>query len=236
MVEYPTTLLQALEDWLNHDPVLRPAQAAKLCAELEHVDRRFKRCAVQCYRRIDFPKDPQENPRGVPLPLLDLLRAGRLAESVSSWTTDPSVAKAHLEGLQADATCVIFKHVPTPSEVRVNLSGLVNAPSFQKALQWKYFPAIRYWMTKESEVILEVTHVTPEDVYALGGFAGNVDQLREAAEAEGLSPEEIDRLETQLNRAAGQERWLSEGGSRALALRMAEFARQRYIHPPPVQI
>jgi hypothetical protein len=99
MVEHPTTLLQALEDWLNHDPVLRPARAAKLCDELERVDPLFKRCAVQCYRRIDFPKDPQENPRGVPLPLFYLLHTGKLAESVSSWTTDPSVAKAHLEGV-----------------------------------------------------------------------------------------------------------------------------------------
>jgi hypothetical protein len=131
---------------------------------------------------------------------------------------------------------VIFKHVPSPSEVWVNLSELVNAPAFQEALQGGYFPAIRSWMTRESEVVLEVAHVTPEDVYAWGGFAGNVDQLREAAEAEGLSPEEIVRLEPQLNCAAGQEWWLSEERSRALALRMAEFARQKYIHPPPVQI
>lgn len=61
------------------------------------------------------------------------------------------------------------------------------------------------------------------------------DQLREAAEAEGRSPEEIVRLELRLNRAAGQDCWLSEERSRALSLRMAEFARQRYIHPP-VQI
>ena len=236
MVEYPTTLLQALEDWLNHDPVLRLARAARLRAELERVEPGFKRCTVQCYRRIDFPKDPNENLRGVPLPLLALLYTGKLAESVSSWTTDPFVAKAHLEGVQADATCVIFKHVPSPSEVWVNLFELLNAPAFQKALQGGSFPAIRYWMTREREVVLEVAHVTPEDVYAWGGFAGNADQLRETAEAEGVSPEEIVRLEPQLNRAAGQERWLSEERSRALALRMAEFARQRYIHPPPVQI
>src|ERR1039458_9799636 len=100
MVEYPTTLLQALEDWLNHDPVLRLARAAKLRAELERVEPGFKRCTVRCYRRVDFPKDPNQNPRGVPLPLLNLLNTGKLAESVSSWTTDPSVAKAHLEGVQ----------------------------------------------------------------------------------------------------------------------------------------
>jgi len=236
MDEYPTTLLQALEDWLNHDPAARLAQVAKLRVELEHVDPGFKRCTVQCYRRIDFPKDPDENPRGVPLPLLDLLHTGKLAESVSSWTTNPSVAKAHLEGVQADATCVIFKRDPSPSEVWVNLSDLVNAPAFHRALQGGSFPAIRYWMTRESEVVLEVAHVTPADVYAWGGFASNADQLREAAEVEGLSPEEIVRLEPQLHSAADQEWWLSEERSKALALRMAEFAKQRYIHPPPVQL
>jgi hypothetical protein len=177
MAEYPRPLLQALEDWLNHDAVLRLARAAKLRAELEYVDPVFKRCAVQCYRRIDFPKDPQENPRSVPLPLLDLLHTNELAESVSSWTTNPSVAKAHLEGVQTDATCVIFKHLPLPTEVWVDLSELMNAPAFQMALQGESFPAIRSWMTRESEVILEVAHVTPEDVYAWGGFAGNLHQL-----------------------------------------------------------
>jgi hypothetical protein len=63
-----------------------------------------------------------------------------------------------------------------------------------------------------------------------------VDQLREAAEAAGLLPEEISRLEPQLNRAAGQEWWLTEEGSRAIAVRMAEFARQKYIHPPPASL
>jgi len=233
MVEYPTTLVQALEDWLNHKPELRLARAEVLRAELEHVDARFKHCAVRCYRRIDFPKDPNENPRRVPLPLLDLLHTGKLAESVSSWTTDPSVAKAHLEGVQGDATCVIFGHVPSPIEVWVDLSALLNAAAFQRALQRGVFPAIRTWMTREREVILEVAHVGPEDVYAWGGFAGSLDQLREAAEVVGLSPEETVRLEPQLNLAAGQEWWLSEDRSRALALRMAAFARQRYSHPPP---
>ena len=235
MVEYPATLLQALEDWLNHAPELRLPRAANLHRELEQVEPGFKRCTVQCYRRIDFPKDPNENPRDVPLPLLDLLHTGKLAESVSSWTTDPSVAQAHLEGVQADATCVIFKHVPLPGEVWVNLSALVNAPAFQRTLQRGSFPTIGSWMTREREVVLEVAHVTPEDVYAWGGFAGNLDQLREAAEAGGISPEGIIRLEPQMKRAAGQKWWLSEERSRALALRMAEFARQRYIHQPPVQ-
>ncbi len=135
MDEYPTALLQALEDWLNHDPVLRLARAAKLRAELEHVEPEFKRCTVQCYRRIDFPKDPNDNQRFVPLPLLDLLHTGRLAESVSSWTTNPSVAKDHFEGIQADATCVIFKHVPSPSEVWGNLSELLKASAFRKRLK-----------------------------------------------------------------------------------------------------
>ena len=205
MPDSPITLLRAVEDWLNHDPVLRLERAAKLRAEIEQVQPEFKRCIAPCYRRIDFPKDPNENPRGVPLPLLDLLHTGKLAESVSSWTTDPSVAKAHLEGVQADATCVIFKHVPSPGEVLVNFSELLNAPAVQRALRGGSFPAIESWMTRQREVVLEVEHVTPEDVYAWGGLVGNVGQLRQAAAAEGLLQEEIVRLEAELNRAAGQE-------------------------------
>jgi len=91
-------------------------------------------------------------------------------------------------------------------------------------------------MARESEVVLEVEHVKPEDVFAWGGFGGTVDHLREAAAAQGLLPEETDRLEPQLNRAAGQEWWLTEEPSRAVALRMSEIARQKFIHTPPVPL
>ncbi len=89
-------------------------------------------------------------------------------------------------------------------------------------------------MTKESEVILDVQHVTPEDVYALGGFTGNVDQLGKAAADMGLLPEQVLCCKSELTRAVGQEWWLSEEKSRTIALRMTDFARKRYIHPPPV--
>jgi hypothetical protein len=233
MDEYPITLLRALEDWLNHDPDRRLSRAQTLRAELLNVEPSFKQCSVPCYRRIDFPKDPSENPRGVPLPLLDLLHTGKLKESISSWTTDPDVAKAHLEGVQPDATCVIFKHVPSPTEVWLDLSALLHAPAFQRALQGASFPAIQSWMNRESEVILEVEHVTPEEVYAWGSFAGDADQLREAAVREGKSPEEITAHEADFQRLAGQERWLSEERSKAVALKMTAIARQRFTHPPP---
>jgi len=48
-----------------------------------------------------------------------------------------------------------------------------------------------------------------------GGFAGNVDQLRETAVAEGKSPDEIAALEPEMKRKASQEWWLSEKRSRA---------------------
>jgi hypothetical protein len=236
MEPYPLTLPEALEDWLNHDPALRLARAERLRTELKNVEPEFKRCTVRCYRRMDFPKDPNENPRGVPLSLLNLLHTGKLLESISSWTTDPNVAKAHLEGVQPDATCVIFAHDPSPEEVWVNLSELLTSPKFTEVLRGGSFPAISYWMTKEKEVILEVAHVTPEDVYAWGGFAGTLEQLRAAAEAEGKLPEEINSLESHLRQKGikpGQEWWLSEKTSKDLALRMQGFARQRYVHPPP---
>ncbi len=234
MDEYPHSLLSALEAWMNHDPELRLIRADKLREELTIVEPEFKQCTVQCYRRMDFPKDPRDNPRRVPLPLLDLFHTGKLEESISSWTTDPRVAKDHMEGVQSDATCVIFKHVPSPGEVWVDLSRLLRAPAFQKALGHSGFPAIRQWMTKESEVILEVPSVSPQDVYAWGSFAGNVEQLLDAAVAEGLSSEEIAALRPKLEQQAGKEGWLPEERSLAVAARMSVSARQQYIHPPPL--
>jgi hypothetical protein len=238
MDEYPAALLRALEDWLNQDSARRLERASCLKVELEHVEQEFKECMVECYRRIDFSKDPR-NPndpvenRGVSLPLLDLLHTGKLPESISSWTTDPQVARDHREGVQADSICVIFKHMPRPNEVWLDLSALLKTPGFQKALRRSSFPAIQSWMTRESEVILEAEYVTPEDVYAWGSFAGSVDQLRHAAALEGKSSAEIAALESELKRLAGQESWLSEERSIELARRMQKLARQRYIHPPP---
>ena len=231
MDAYSITLLKAVNEWLSYDPKERLACADRLLKELENVGPEFKQCTVECYRRIDFPKDPNENPRDIPLPLLDLLHTGNLAESVTSWTTDLQVAKDHLEGVQAGATCVIFRHLPLAEEVWLNLSDLLKAPAFQNALKGTFFPAIQRWMGREKEVILEVKHITPEHVCAWGSIVGNLDQLKEAAAAEGMSPDEIRTVEPELRKKAKQEWWLSLEPSKALALRMQEFARTRYNHP-----
>lgn len=233
---YSATLLSAIEDWMNHDPARRMEKADRLREKLKHVEPEFKTCEVRCYRRIDFPRDSADNPRGIPLPLLDLLHTGRLKESVSSWTTDPAVARAHLEGVQTDATCVIFARIPQPHEVWVDLSRLLRSPRFKAALGSSGYPAIRQWMARESEVILEIPHVTPHDVFAWGGFAGTLEQLKNSARADGKSPEEIENLEELLKSQGarpGQEWWLSEERSVELAVRMQAFARSRYVYPPP---
>jgi hypothetical protein len=229
---FPLTLLEAIENWLNHDPALRIARAERLRSELQCVDACYRRCNVTCYRRIDFPKDATDNPRGVPLPLLDLLHSGQLAESISSWTTDPGVAMDHFEGAQADATCVIFKRQPSPSEVLVNLSELFHSEAFRNALQLGTFSAIRSWMSMENEVILEVDHLEPEDVYRWGGFSGTFEQLQLAANEAGMAPNEIAAKEAELRAKAGMQWWLSAEKSRELALRMRDVARERYGHPP----
>ena len=110
---------------------------------------------------------------------------------------------------------MIFKHVPLETQVWVNRSELLKVLAFQKTLQGTSFPAIRYWMTRESEVFLEIEHVTRRTCAMRGGFAGNVDQLRETAVAEGKSPDEIAALEPEMKRKASQEWWLSEKRSRA---------------------
>src|SRR5207249_2077278 len=78
-------------------------------------------------------------------------------------------SEGSLEGVQADAICVIFKHVPLETQVWVNRSELLKVLAFQKTLQGTSFPAIRYWMTRESEVFLEIEHVTRRTCAMRGG-------------------------------------------------------------------
>ena len=193
MEPYPESFFKALEDWLNLDSRRKPEVAEALIRELEHVEPVYKECTPHCYRRMDFPKDPDDNPRGISTPLLDLLHTGRLTEEVSSWTTSRTVAMNHMEGVQKDSTCVIFWHDPRPEEVRVNLRALLSSPRLEGRSR-----AIELWMTKEEEVVLEVAHLTPEDVCAWGGFVGSLEQLRFEASILGCTSAFIDELENHL--------------------------------------
>jgi hypothetical protein len=231
MNPYKPSFFKALENWLNLDSKRRPAAALALRSELEDLEGEYKQCHVRCYRRIDFPKDPGDNPRGTSTPLLNLLHTGQLEESVSSWTTESGVAMNHLEGVQKGDACVIFAYDPKPEQVWVNLDALLHSPRLAGRS-----PAIQSWMTQEQEVILEVPFLTPDNVYAWGGFVGSLEQLRLEAEVLGRPPEFIEKLESYLAHRSikpGQEYWLSEERSRATAYRMQRFARERYIHPSP---
>ena len=231
MAPYKQSFFKALEEWLNLDSRRRPEVVAALREELKDVEDEYKQCSVRCYRRIDFPKDPGDNPRGISTPLLDLLHTGELEESVSSWTTAPSVAMNHMEGVQKGDTCVIFAYQPKPEQVWLNLNAILQSPRLATRTT-----AIQSWMTQEREVILEVPYLTPDDVYAWGGFVGSIEQLRLEADILGRPAEFIENLESYLQARGirpGQEYWLSEERSRATAYRMQTFTRGRYLHPPP---
>jgi hypothetical protein len=221
MHPYQQSFFKALEKWLNFDSRSRPEVVEALRGELDDLEGVYKRCSVRCYRRIDFPKDPGDNPRGISTPLLNLLITGKLEESVSSWTTSPGVAMNHLEGVQKGDTCVIFAYEPKPEQVWINLNVLLQSPRLATRSA-----AVQSWMTQECEVILEVPFLRPDDVYAWGGFVGSLEQLQLEADILGLPVEFIENLETYLEQRSikpGQEYWLSEERSRATAHRMQKL-------------
>jgi hypothetical protein len=234
---FPRSLLDSLESWMNHDPDsnVRLLKAESLSAELvAHVEPQFKQCEMACFRRVDLPYDSRENPRGLLEPLLDLLHTGKLEESISSWTTNISVAQSHLEGVQGGFTNVIFRHYPLPSEVLVDLGTLFHSQKFQNTLTSAggNYPAIRSWMAREHEVILHVPCVHPEEVVSLGGFISSPERLQHTAAEMGLNTEAIDALPTLLRlsrHTPGHDWWLSEEVTRNLVTRMQSFAQQRYI-------
>ena len=234
MTPYPISFLRALDDWLAGAPEQRVAKAERLRRELVHIEPEYRQCNVCCYRRIDFPQDSTENVRNVITPMLDLLHTGKLRESISSWSTDPEVAKAHVEGVQQGEICMIFSRMPAPNEVWLNIGELVKSLRFVTGFQGGSM--IDHWAAREKEVILEVRHVSPEDVYSFGGFIGTGDQIRLTGIIDGFPPELFNGLELLMQRRGikpGQELWLPEERSKALANRMQAHARQRYTHPLP---
>lgn len=143
------------------------------------------------------------------------------------------IAKRHIEGVQADAICVIFAYTPAPGEVWLNFAKLLDSPQFTLGARGHRFPAIEAWGRSEKEVILEVPYLTPENVYAWGGFVGSINHLRAVAAFDGDSDQfisEVPELLAQRGVRPGQEWWLPEEKSKEVARRMQAFARERYQH------
>lgn len=171
--KFPLSLLQAVSDWQRSSTQKR-AQALK--AECEALSSEFRTCLLVCYRQIALPKG------GV----WSLIGEERLPEKISSWTLDIEVAKSFKGGVPPEGQGfqgTILYLYPPPGSVIVNLSKLFRDAAFLEALKKNeknitgYHDGAGRYENSQSEVVLEIDEVTPEDIYSLGGHSSPLEKL-----------------------------------------------------------
>lgn len=177
MTEFPISLLQAISDWQRGgDAKQNKRRGEKLKEVSASLPAEYRSCQLICYRQIALEKG------GV----WDLLGENRLPEKISSWTMDVEVAKAFKGGVppeEQELRAVIFYLYPPPKTVIVNLSKLYREPTFVKAMEFHKSDISGYSLgagrygDAQSEVVLELDVVSPEDVYSMGGHSSPMDQL-----------------------------------------------------------
>lgn len=170
-------LLQAISDWQRGgDASQNRKRGIALKAACASLPPEYRSSALCCFRQIALPRG------GV----WDLIGEDRLSEKISSWTTSIEVAKAFKGGVPPEGQgyqgTILCLH-PPPCSVIVNLSKLYRNPAFTEAIERNrnaingYSDGAGRWKNSQSEVVLEIDAVTPEDIYSLGGHSSPLDEL-----------------------------------------------------------
>jgi hypothetical protein len=233
-------LLQAVSDWQRGGDLKQSLRRGKklkeVCSSLPDA---YRTCHLVCYRQIALPKGGVWNLIGEEL----------LPEKISSWTFDVQVAKAFKGGVPPNGQGyqgTILYLFPPPASVIVNLRELYNDVEFCKALEKNQSSIVGYhegagrYKNNQSEMVLEIDTVIPEDVYSLGGFSSPLEDLiAQAADLVYRRPSTRAEREALLLKAQDAEikdgpKWLNMDATRRVLARtkphaavLAELKRQQ---------
>jgi hypothetical protein len=179
---YPLQLLQAINDWqCGGDAKQNIRRGRALKKACESLPERYRTCALCCFRQVALPKG------GV----WSLIGENCLPEKISSWTIDITVAKEFKGGVppkgQGYQGVILCMH-PQQASVIVNLKELYQDPAFVEELERNkdrikgYYKGTGLYGNKQSEVVLEVASLSPQDIYSLGDHSSAFERLVAVAE------------------------------------------------------
>ncbi|MCB0324025.1 MAG: hypothetical protein KDD69_10640 [Bdellovibrionales bacterium] len=162
-----------------------------------------------------------------------------MPEQISSWTVNLNVAKSFRGGVPNDDNFlgVIIRRRPEPGEILLNVHDLVRSERFFVSLAHfgaeSFQKGILRYAYSQSEVILEVEAFDlHHDIISLGGHIGSLEQLAEEARQQtGVLPhlDDLERDMSSLGFAPGDQRWLSEPGTRKVIPRILHRASARNL-------
>ena len=211
---FPIELLQAVNDWQrgSSSEAQRTKRALALQRAAKVLPSKFRKCGLTCFRQIALKKGH----------LWNLLAKEDLAERISSWTPAIEVAKAFKGGVPPEEwRGVILMIAPKPKQVVLNLSTLYQTPEFRRAIEDHkanikgFHDGIGKYGASQSEVILEVSSVGPDQIWTMGGYSSDrsvVSRLLLGHEPNAAEQRWIDQNITQSGVVPGGPWWLSNEG------------------------
>ncbi|WP_177337267.1 MULTISPECIES: hypothetical protein [Klebsiella pneumoniae complex] len=170
----------ALSNWQNgwrEDQNKRDLLANDLLDTAQCLDKKFKSVTSPCYRKRFLHQGE----------LIEIVLVDQKHEGVVSWTLDKKYAEIFKGLFKVDAvSAAIFEHIPTESEVVVNLCELWKnsdfieaATHFQKRYPENAIPLFHF-KDSQSEVIL-TSPLKGSEIIALTGVSSPFDALCDQA-------------------------------------------------------
>ena len=190
-------LLQAINDWQKSS---NDKRGNALKEHTSSVAQKFRTCSQCCFRQIALDK------RSV----WDLLAESELKEKISSWTVDLQVAKTLKGGVPPKGQGwqgVIFIVKPQPEQVIINLSSLYQDKDFNTAIVYheneinNFGDGIERYRNTQAEVVLEIPDLSRVDIYALGGFSSDKNELARLFYGKSPTSDELQQFERELEQS-----------------------------------
>lgn len=221
MTIFSLELLQAISDWQQGgNKKVSSARGEKLKEVCQTLPAEFRESNLMCFRKLNLFKTY----------VWDLIAEDALSEKISSWTLDSDTAKKFKGGVplptEITQQAVILAVFPLNHNVIINLHEIFRNKEFQAAIKDNkskivgFNKGIGKYQNDQSEVVIEVEQVTQSDVYSLGGFSSNFDDLLKQAAIDiygaNYSEAQLENLIWKSEKAGikGGARWLSEQGTK----------------------
>lgn len=166
-------LLQAINDWQKAGfGSEKESLAENIRKYASHLPNKFKTLTNVCYRKINLKGKS----------IMDIGLYWEISEKYSSWTFQNSIAQNFDDGIplqESGEIAYIFEWNPSESkgfEVIINLYELFNDSDFINACKENqnlvndFHLGIGRFQNSEEEVVLKVSKLSIDQVWALGGY------------------------------------------------------------------